>query len=131
VEKRPCRSAIGKGSKRIPVGSITAVQLKPASMTVRGFIQFTFAGGNESRSRFGKQSVDAAKDENSVLFTKKQQSDFESLRAAIEEAIQARHQSGSGAAPVSAAEEIAKLAALRDSGVLTDEEFVAHKAKLV
>ena len=33
--------------------------------------------------------------------------------------------------PVSVADEIAKLAALRDSGALTDEEFAAHKAALL
>jgi hypothetical protein len=32
---------------------------------------------------------------------------------------------------MSAAEEIAKLAALRDSGAISDEEFAAHKAKLL
>lgn len=124
------RMTIGKGSKRIPVATITAVQVKPAGHGVRGFIQFTFAGGNERRSRFGSQSVDAAKDENSVLFTKRQQPEFEALRTAIEDAIQASHQPG-GAVPVSAAEEIAKLAALRDSGAITEEEFSAHKAKLL
>ena len=33
--------------------------------------------------------------------------------------------------PISAADEIAKLAALRDSGAITDEEFAAYKAKLL
>ena len=60
---------IGKGSKRIPVRSITAVQWKPASTLVRGFIQFTIAGGNELRSRPGNSAVDAANDENSVVFS--------------------------------------------------------------
>jgi hypothetical protein len=36
-----------------------------------------------------------------------------------------------GPTPVSASDEIAKLAGLRDSGVLTEEEFTAHKAKLL
>jgi len=34
-------------------------------------------------------------------------------------------------APVSAADEIVKLAALRDAGAITAEEFTAHKAKLL
>jgi len=33
--------------------------------------------------------------------------------------------------PISAADEIGKLAALHQSGALTDEEFAAHKAKLL
>lgn len=39
--------------------------------------------------------------------------------------------SGPVAASASAADEIAKLAALRDAGALSDEEFTAHKAKLL
>jgi hypothetical protein len=35
------------------------------------------------------------------------------------------------AVPVSAADEIAKLVALRDSGAITDEEFTAYKADLM
>jgi hypothetical protein len=35
------------------------------------------------------------------------------------------------AAPVSAADEIAKLVALRDSGAISDEEFAAYKANLL
>jgi hypothetical protein len=34
-------------------------------------------------------------------------------------------------APVSVADELAKLVQLRDSGALTDEEFAAQKAKLL
>ena len=34
-------------------------------------------------------------------------------------------------APVSAADEIVKLVALRDAGAITEEEFTAHKAKLL
>ncbi len=52
------RATVGKGDKMIPVASVTAVQFKPAGM-VRGFIQFTVPGGNENRSRFGKQSIDS------------------------------------------------------------------------
>jgi hypothetical protein len=36
-----------------------------------------------------------------------------------------------GASPVSAADEIVKLVALRDAGAITEEEFTAHKAKLL
>jgi hypothetical protein len=35
------------------------------------------------------------------------------------------------AAPSSAADEIAKLVALRDAGAITDDEFEAHKAALL
>jgi hypothetical protein len=50
------RATIGKGEKRIPVGHISSVQFKPAGL-VRGFIQFSLAGGVERRSQFGRQST--------------------------------------------------------------------------
>lgn len=81
------RATRGKGDKRIPLRAITAVQWKPAGPMVNGYIQFTIGGGNEVRSRMGRQTLDAAHDENSVLFTRKQQPDFERLRAAVEAAL--------------------------------------------
>ena len=38
----------GKGEKRIPAASITAVQWKQPGAMVRGFIQFTMAGESKS-----------------------------------------------------------------------------------
>lgn len=81
------RSTVGKGRKRLALRHISSVQVKPASVMMNGFIEFTIAGGNENRSRFGGQTKDAAHNENAVIFTKKQQSDFETLRDAVEDAI--------------------------------------------
>jgi len=80
------RGTVGKGEKRIPVKSIQAVEWKPASSLVRGFIQFSL-GGSDASSRVGKRTQDAARDENSVVFSKKQQAGFEAMRAAVEAAI--------------------------------------------
>lgn len=54
-------ASIGTASS---LASVTAVQWKPAGGMVNGFIQFTLAGGNEPRSRFGRPTTDAANDEN-------------------------------------------------------------------
>lgn len=127
------RASVGKGEKRIPIASITAVQWKPPGAVVNGYIQFTVPGGNESRARLGSQTIDAAKDENSVIVTKKHKDEFLALREAVESAI-AQHLYGApqaAAAPLSTADELQKLAALHASGALTDEEFAAHKAKLL
>lgn len=127
------RSTVGKGEKRLHVGQISAVQWKPAGL-VNGFIQFTVPGGNERRSKFGSQTNDAARDENSVVFTKKQQPDFEALRAALEQAIAQQYAPASPASRPSAAsmaDELAKLAALLQSGALSQEEFRQAKAQLL
>lgn len=118
------RSTVGKGEKRIPVASITAVQWKAPTALNHGFISFTIAGGIEKKSRFGSQYVDASTDENSVVVKKKDRAAFEELRAAIEAAI------GRGDAPApSGAEEVARLAELHAAGHLTDDEFSAAKAR--
>src|SRR5258708_25537604 len=53
---------IGKGEKRIPISSITAVQWKPAGPLVNGFVQFTVPEGREKRSAFGGQLTESATD---------------------------------------------------------------------
>ena len=81
------RASVGKGEKRIPVQSIQAIQWKPPGMLVNGFIEFSVAGGNEARSRFGAATTDAGKNENAVVVTKGQAAEFLALRDAIEGAI--------------------------------------------
>lgn len=121
------RVSVGKGTKRIPVSQITAVQWKQPGAIMNGFIEFSLAGGNESKSTFGHQTVDAANNENAVIVTKKEAKDFEPLRAEIESAISASH----GAGWVSSADELAKFAKLHDQGVISDAEFTAAKAKIL
>ncbi|MCZ4117926.1 DUF4429 domain-containing protein [Streptomyces sp. H39-S7] len=117
------RSTAGKGEKRLHVAQISAVQWKPAGSVVNGFIQFTLPGGNERRSQFGAQTNDAARDENSVVFTKKQQPELEKLRGALDEAIAAQHSSTPPSAPTPSplVDELTKLAGLHESGMLTNE----------
>jgi hypothetical protein len=125
------RTSVGKGTKRIPLPSVTAVQWKPAGGMVNGFIAFTVGGGNETRSRFGSQTVDAGRDENSVLITRKQMPDFEQLRTAVEQAIADRHRPTVAPSAPDVLGQIEQLARLRDAGVLTNEEFEAKKAELL
>ena len=115
-----------KGEKRIPFASIAAVQFKPANMLTSGYIQFSIVGGNESRGGL----MAATKDENSVLFKgKKQNADFERLRAVVEDGVKrARNPAPQRA---SSADELGKLADLLDRGLLTREEFDQQKAALL
>ncbi|MFJ3786308.1 DUF4429 domain-containing protein [Streptomyces sp. NPDC090093] len=124
------RAGVGKGEKRIHISQISAVQWKPPGALVNGFIQFTLPGGNERRSRFGSQSADAAKDENSVMVTRKQAPAFEELRAAINEAIARQHQP-TASAPVSVSDELLKLHQLLEAGAISIDDYEAAKAKLL
>ena len=103
-----------KGEKRIPVHSITAVQIKPANALTYGFFQLTLGGGTE-------------RDE--IIFVKKHQADFERIRDEIEAAIVGGRQPHQAAPDL--ADQLAKLAALRDQGILSDGEFQAKKADIL
>lgn len=115
-----------KGEKRIPFASIAAVQFKAANLITSGYIQFSIAGGNESRGGL----MAATKDENSVLFKgKKQNADFARLRAMVEEGVERTLKPVANR--LSSADELTKLADLLDRGLLTREEFDQQKATLL
>jgi hypothetical protein len=127
------RVTVGKGEKRIHISQISSVQWKPAGPFVNGFIQFSAAGGNERRSRFGSQTTSAVDDENSVIFMRgKQQTEFEQLRTAVEAAIAAQHTPPSAAAGTpSVADELAKLAQLHEQGIISTAELDQQKRRLL
>lgn len=108
------------GEKRIPYSSITAVQFKEAGAWLAGFIQFSIKGGFEWRGQVNQ-------DENALQFDKDYNAEFRALRDFVESQMARSsmpHMS-------STADELKKLAALRDEGILSDEEFAAQKAKLL
>lgn len=121
-----------KGDRRIPLAQITAVQVRSAGPFANGFIKFSIPGSPELRG--GLQA--ATSDENAVIFTKKQQPEFEAVRAYVERYLTTRYSTQSSRAQTTTPtadpiEQLRKLAELRDAGVLTPEEFEAKKAELL
>jgi len=116
------------GNKRIPIANITSVQLKMPGLA-NGYIQFAVLGGTENRGGI----VDATKDENSIMFTRNHVAEFVAIKNHIEDRIAGGAMRGAPAAvaAVDVADQLTKLAALRDSGVLSAEEFDTQKAKLL
>jgi hypothetical protein len=127
------RMTVGKGEKRIPIGNIMAVRWKPPSRLIRGFIGFTVAGGIENRSGFGKATVEAAKDENSVIVGYTQESEFLQLRDAIETTLTAQNDPSAPAAigHGAPAEQLQQINELHQAGLLTDEEFAGKRSAIV
>lgn len=124
----------GRGEKRLHIGQISAVQLKPPAMLTNGFIQFTISGGQERQAAKGGRTMQAAQDENSVIFTKKTYGEFQQLRQAVEDAIARIHMPQQAPAPVApsgSAEQIAQLWQLHQQGALTQQEFEQQKAQLL
>ena len=127
-----------KGTKTIPIASITAIQHRPAGAIVSGFLQFTLMGGIESRGGV----LAATKDENTFMFAKTSilhQNDRDNNELAIEikNYVEQRMASLKTSSrpdvrqPASLAEELAKLAELRDKGVLSNQEFEQAKTRLL
>lgn len=118
-----------KGDKEIYLSSISSIQFKKAGLLVNGYMQFAFNGGLEAKRGINQ----AIEDENTVVFTKAHQPEFEAIKAKIESRLQAMRMPQSVAVPAapSAADEIIKLADLRDKGILTEEEFQQKKRQLL
>ena len=77
----------GKGDKKIPLRSISAIQWKDPAVLTNGFIQFTILGGNEVRAQWGGRTSGAVEDENSVVFTKPQAEAMRVVKDEIELAL--------------------------------------------
>ena len=128
------RTTTGKGEKRLPIGQISAVQVKPASSLVHGYISFSMPGGAEKQATFGSQTYDAYQDENAVVFTKKQQPAFLDLREEVEQALVALHtpaEKGTAVAGDDPASQLRRLTDLRDEGLITPEEFAQKRAEII
>lgn len=64
------------GTKTIFLRKLTAIQFKEAGNMTNGYIQFIFPGSLEDKGGL----FSATKDENTVMFNKEQQPEFEKLR---------------------------------------------------
>lgn len=125
------RFLAGNGIKRIHFSQISAVQIKPAGRLVNGFIQFAVSGSPELRTRAGRQTYDAGRDENSVVFTRQRQGEFEALARAIEQAKAAMHAPAPQFQQSGVADQLTALWQLVLQGAMTPAEFEAQKAHLL
>jgi hypothetical protein len=115
-----------KGEKQIYLDQVSAIQFKQCGTLTSGYLQVVFKGSQESKAALW----DATTDENTVVFWSQHEPAFLDLKVLLENRLrQAR--SGRGGAPLSVADEIAKLDELRRRGVLTDDEFEIKKRQLL
>jgi hypothetical protein len=112
--------------KTIPIGQISGVQWKPAGRLTVGWLRITIPGTIETRSRH--QEKDALRDENTITFKTAKQAEFDQLRKAIEDAISHR---GGTARGTSVADQLTQLAALHQTGALTDTEYEQAKSRIL
>lgn len=115
-----------RGDKTIPYSSIVAVQLKKAGMTA-GYVQLTLKGGSEAKSGLFQSTTD----ENSINFHSafggNNNELFNEAKKLIEEKINAVN----SPAKISGLDDLEKLAALEEKGIISEEEFQAKKKQLL
>jgi hypothetical protein len=118
--------------RRIPVSSLSHVQWEAPGFGKNGWVSFLM-GQDIARRGDRMRMADAAHDEFTVMFTKKQAAEFEQIRDAVESAITAfsRPVQVSGAPAESPAEQLKQLADLHAAGIVSDEEFAAKKVELL
>lgn len=113
-----------KGVKSIPIKSITAIQFKKPNLTT-GYIQFAYSGSSESKGG----TLNAVKDENTILFIKKELDLAEKLVELIE--VKRREDTKPSTQTQSTADEIKQFKSLLDEGIITQEEFDSKKKQLL
>lgn len=119
-----------KGTKTIPFRSISAIQFKEAGLMFSGYLQFTISGGNESKGGL----LAATKDENTFIFAKKENNAFATEIKEYIESMSKEVRSQGAMQSISApslSDELGKLAELRDSGILSEQEFQTAKNRLL
>jgi hypothetical protein len=117
-----------KGTKEIPFTSIVAVQFKEAGSFFSGFLQFSIPGGNESKGGI----LAATRDENTFMFAHaKNNALANEIKTYIDTAVRKTRSPQVPTALSSLGDELQKLAALKASGVLSDDEFQVAKRKLI
>jgi hypothetical protein len=114
-----------KGDKEILVSQVSSIQLKKAGLLTNGYIQLAFVGGQEAKGGL----FQGTQDENTVMFTTGQQPSFERFRDELQRRMVASRPNTSRT--TSPMEELEKLAALRDKGIVTDAEFQQKKKILL
>ena len=122
-----------KGTRSIPIGQISGIELKPAGKwSGAGHIRFVIGGTIERHYRTTQVfKTDVLKDDNAVPFSVSQQPAVEALKAAIEQSIAQQQAGGVQTVGPSLADELAKLQGLYQQGVLSPDEFAAAKARLL
>lgn len=92
-------------------------------------VTFSLQSPVETKAKGG--IIAATKDENTIMFTAKNNGAANEIKNFIDKAIRKLQASQTTTVATSLAEEIQKLASLNEKGLLSDEEFQAAKRKLI
>lgn len=111
-----------QADKEIRIKDISGIQFKKAGSIVGGYIRFSIPGAGEI--------TNVNIDENAIVFTRKDQADFEEVKRVIENQMNKITENNIPAYN-SNLDEIEKLARLLEKGLITQEEFTLKKKQLL
>lgn len=115
------------GDKTIYLHQVAGVQIKKPGLVTKGYIQLIYMGSQENKGGL----FSATSDENTVFIAdKKQHEKALEFKRKVEEMLASKQGSGESNS-VSVADELEKLASLKERGLLSDDEFAALRKKLL
>ena len=120
-----------KREKVLPFRNITSIEVKKPGAMWAGFIQFSIAGGQINNSSYKTTGgvIDAAKDENSIVFA--DQNSYEIALKIKDYFENYSETSNDTIKKVSVTDEIEKFKKLLDNGAITENDYKAKKKQLL
>lgn len=118
----------GKQERTFSITTIAAVETKEPTFFFPGHLRLYFVGGVQPKNPMFILAPRVGADANAVLF--KGEESY-SIALEMKKYIEEHNKERGSAENVSAADEILKLKALLDDGILTLEEFNAKKRQLL
>jgi Domain of unknown function (DUF4429)/Short C-terminal domain len=116
------------GERTINISTLTGIQMKPGGLFSPGYILFSYAGSKP----FVGGVFAATQDPDAFIFGQELNDEVTEFKAKVEKIMQNSRQTAQAVAePTNLAEELRKLAELKEQGVLSQDEFDAAKRKLL
>jgi len=111
----------------VPFDRIKGIEFQKPGLMTYGFLTIIVSDGTKYRNL----KMDLMKDPYSVPFDKKRTKDFEEMRDKINSILNSKTSNSSQPSSPDVLGQIEKLSQLKDSGILTEEEFNTKKEELL
>ena len=119
------------GERTILISSLTAIQMKPGGMFSAGYIVFSYAGSKP----YSGGMLAATEDPDAFFFAQNLNEQVASFKSKVEKIMRDSKQTPQTPSPSNSsgtlADELCKLAELKQQGILSQAEFEAAKKKLL
>ena len=130
IEPRGWRGTLGGRSiVEVPFDKIKGVEFLKPNLLMFGFLSIIVGDGSKYTS--SNKRTELMGDPYSVPFSKKQLKEFEEMRDKINSILNSKNSNSSQSSSPDVLEQIEKLSKLKDSGVLTENEFNTKKEELL